>query len=374
MTRARQVANFDPALFAADEISGDKVSGGTIGAGTLGGTSIVNTSGSITTTGAFTSVGITDGAVGATAITIDDNENVGIGLTNPSDFNDSINNLVVGSIASGSHGITIATHSTSTGYLSFADGATTAADEYRGLIEYDHSTNKMHFRTDASQRLTIDSDGRMGINCASSTQGILATFSTDNEESLKLIHNTGSYPYGINVNFNNASPDDNIRWFFICIDSTTTRFKVFSDGDCQNHDNSYGSISDERIKEDIKDANSQWDDIKALKVRNFKRKDDVAQYGENAWEQIGLVAQEVELVSPKLIDESDPSDFELEHCGFGEQNSDGEWVVKQDENGKDMTVKGMKYSVLYMKAVKALQEAMERIEQLEAKVTALENA
>jgi hypothetical protein len=30
--------------------------------------------------------------------------------------------------------------------------------------------------------------------------------------------------------------------------------------------------------------------------------------------------------------------------------------------------------VLYMKAVKALQEAMERIEQLEAKVAALESA
>ena len=36
MSRARQVANFDPALFAADEISGDKVSGGTIGAGVIG--------------------------------------------------------------------------------------------------------------------------------------------------------------------------------------------------------------------------------------------------------------------------------------------------------------------------------------------------
>ena len=36
MSRARQVANFDPALFAADEVSGDKVSGGTIGAGEIG--------------------------------------------------------------------------------------------------------------------------------------------------------------------------------------------------------------------------------------------------------------------------------------------------------------------------------------------------
>jgi len=123
----------------------------------------ISTSGAITTTGAFTSVGIDDNASGATAITIDANENVGIGVTNPSDFNDSINNLVVGSIASGAHGITIATHSTSTGYLSFADGATTAADEYRGLIEYDHSANTMHLRTDAAQRLTIDSSGNVGI-------------------------------------------------------------------------------------------------------------------------------------------------------------------------------------------------------------------
>ena len=36
MSRARQVANFDPALFAVDEVSGDKVSGGTIGAGVIG--------------------------------------------------------------------------------------------------------------------------------------------------------------------------------------------------------------------------------------------------------------------------------------------------------------------------------------------------
>ena len=54
MSKARQVANFDPALFAADEVSGDKVSGGTIGAGTIGGTSIINTSGAITTTGTAT--------------------------------------------------------------------------------------------------------------------------------------------------------------------------------------------------------------------------------------------------------------------------------------------------------------------------------
>ena len=38
----------------------------------------------------------------------------------------------------------------------------------------------------------------------------------------------------------------------------------------------------------------------------------------------------------------------------------------------DSQVKSIQYSVLYMKAIKALQEAMARIETLEAKVTALE--
>jgi hypothetical protein len=55
----------------------------------------------------------------------------------------------------------------------------------------------------------------------------------------------------------------------------------------------------------------------------------------------------------------------------------------RDPEGNDLgtTTKGVNQSVLYMKAVKALQEAMERIEQLEtsnadllARVTALEGA
>ena len=47
-----------------------------------------------------------------------------------------------------------------------------------------------------------------------------------------------------------------------------------------------------------------------------------------------------------------------------------------DDDGNDLgtTTKSVKYSILYMKAVKALQEAMDRIETLEAKVATLENA
>jgi hypothetical protein len=125
-----------------------------------------------------------------------------------------------------------------------------------------------------------------------------------------------------------------------------TSFVVHNNGNVLNTNNSYGSLSDIKLKENIVDASSQWDDLKDLKVRNYNFKEG------QTHTQIGLVAQEVELVSPGLVSES----------------------PDRDEDGNDLgtVTKSVNYSVLYMKAVKALQEAMERIEQLEAKVAALE--
>jgi hypothetical protein len=159
-----------------------------------------------------------------------------------------------------------------------------------------------------------------------------------------------------------------------------TRFVVYSDGDVYNHDNTYGSTSDERIKQDIVDASSQWADIKALKVRNFKRKDDVRKYGSEAETQIGLIAQEVETVSPNLVKLKDPNKNDIaSDSAFGRLYTSDDSETQGDNPTASVgdvkvaeQVKQMKYSVLYMKAVKALQEAMDRIETLETKVTALE--
>ena len=170
--------------------------------------------------------------------------------------------------------------------------------------------------------------------------------------------------YMFNNKFTGQAPDNNVSYFMNCQDNAsgaTVRFRIFSDGDVQNHDNSYGSTSDERIKQGIRDANSQWDDIKALKIRNYKRNDDVAQYGDKAWEQIGVIAQELEasgmdkLVKNEVLwDKDDPE-------------------VKSGDvtEGDVKEYKGVKYSVLYMKAIKALQEAMAKIETLEADVKTL---
>ena len=79
--------------------------------------------------------------------------------------------------------------------------------------------------------------------------------------------------------------------------------------------------------------------------------------GNETHTQIGLIAQEAESVSPGLV----------------QTTAVGEGEGLQDANGNQIeSVKSINYSVLYMKAVKALQEAQTRIEALEARVTTLE--
>ena len=133
-------------------------------------------------------------------------------------------------------------------------------------------------------------------------------------------------------------------------------FSVNDAGNTQNVNNSFSGLSDERLKINIEDASSQWDDIKALRVRNYEWGQ-----GNTGHKQIGLVSQEVEAAGMKhLIEESDADEYQIAYN-------------PQLEGEK---VKTMKYSVLYMKAVKALQEAQLRIENLEAensKLIELEN-
>ena len=180
---------------------------------------------------------------------------------------------------------------------------------------------------------------------------------------LKLLNKAASpgVQYIAEVSFTAASPDSSGAKFMQFRDSTAARVNINSDGDLQNHDNAYGAISDERIKQNIVDAGSQWDDIKNIRVRKYKKKDDVAQYGEaNAPLEIGVISQELETVSPGLITEDAPDSSQAAfHSDF---------TGDSPEN-----VKYVKYSILYMKAIKALQEAQTRIETLETKVTALEN-
>jgi len=138
---------------------------------------------------------------------------------------------------------------------------------------------------------------------------------------------------------------------------------ILGDGDCENTNNRYTGFSDQRLKENIVDANSQWDDIKALKVRNYNFKEST---GFNTHKQIGVIAQELEASGMNGLVKDIADELYVE----GDELPEGKNIGDVKEEGH----KSVAYSVLYMKAIKALQEAMAKIEILETKVAALEAA
>ena len=107
------------------------------------------------------------------------------------------------------------------------------------------------------------------------------------------------------------------------------------DGDLQNTNNSYGAISDERLKENIVDATPKLDDLQKVRIVNYNLL-------EQEDKHIGVVAQELEEVFPSL--------------------------VKEDDEG----IKSVKYSVFVPMLIKGMQEQQAKIVALETKVAALE--
>ena len=260
-----------------------------------------------------------------------------------------------------------ATTSTRNTFLGHASGESMTTGErntilgrfsgnYGGLDIRTLSNNIVLSDGDGNPRMWVNDNGYSNFSNTTSWQsGGIAVHSFEQSDGtqdvLHLRHPAVSGGYGLFVKLD-GNPNNTTNYFIQASDTTAAKFKVYSNGNVVNTNNSYGSISDVKLKENIVDSGSQWDDIKALTVRKYSMKADNL----DAPNMLGVIAQEVEtagmgglvITSPDL----DP-----------ETKEDLGTVTKQ-----------VNYSILYMKAVKALQEAMDRIETLEAKVTALENA
>ncbi len=266
------------------------------------------------------------------------------------------------------------------------------------------SSSDMRFHVDNSEKMRIN-DSEVAIGTTSFSGKITTLQNASGRTSAFFEHNgdnSSAYPAGVVSKFT-TDVNSSARSLYEGYGSGTRRFAVYSSGTVANSTGSYGSLSDQRIKTNITDASSQWADIKAIKVRNFKKIDNPDLV------QIGVVAQELESVSSKLIEETQPDATIITHdATFGtlytaddaetqdaiEQvlyTADDQEVIDGAKNVGDIKieaepstkqigdvkeikeqVKSVKYSVLYMKAIKALQEAMTRIETLETKVAALE--
>jgi hypothetical protein len=215
-----------------------------------------------------------------------------------------------------------------------------------------------------TERARINSAGYFKASNTGSYRGSTDPYHEINQSTtdstLRIRATSSSYTNNIVVAETPSGTTNNSFYFYVgSVENVGDRFRVADSGNVTNTNNSYGSISDVKLKQDIVDAGSQWNDIKNLRVRKYHWKSDP-----NGFMQMGLVAQEAELVSPGLIEE---------HPDYEEvEITDEEGNVTTERQATGTTTKAIKYSVLYMKAVKALQEAIERIETLEAKNDALE--
>ena len=224
----------------------------------------------------------------------------------------------------------------------FTDGTISSTSDLPGKLVFSTTADGASSPT---ERMRIDNTGTATL-----------TVGATNASNITAVATSTSYTSS-QIAINNYTVAGTGFYFLQCWSGNfgSSRIRILGNGDIQNVNNAYGAISDFKLKENIVDANSQWDDLKALRVRKYNFKEG------QTHTQIGLVAQEVELVSPGLVSESPDRDAEGNDLGT--------------------VTKSVNYSVLYMKAVKALQEAMERIEQLEtsnadllARVTVLEAA
>jgi hypothetical protein len=162
-----------------------------------------------------------------------------------------------------------------------------------------------------------------------------------------------TWGYGLQIQTDDNTTREGLSIYTTKSGAAQTQAMILMNGTYYSRNNTYTSFSDIKLKENIVDANSQWDDIKNLKIRNFNFKTDDA-----SQKMIGVIAQEVETISAGLVDDIPDK----------KENEDGTYT----ETGTH--TKLVKYSILYMKAIKALQEAQARIETLETKVAALEGS
>jgi hypothetical protein len=239
--------------------------------------------------------------------------------------------------------------------------------------------------TNNTERARIDPSGSLLVGTA---VGAMHTLQKANagDYAAKVANTSAASPYGLAVNL--ASVTGGAGAVFIACNDDATRFMVLGSGNVQNVNNSYGAISDAKLKENITDVSPKLAKLMQVRIVNYTLKSDPGKL-----KQIGVIAQELEQVMPGLVEET--PDFE-EVTRTREVDvpavdaaldADGNEVTPAvaattrtetytERVATGATTKAVKYSVFVPILIKALQEGYEAVQlmqqQLDAQNTAMQ--
>jgi len=259
------------------------------------------------------------GATSADVLTVANSGNVGIGISSP---------VVRLHVSDGSTGL-------DNGTIRLGNNPT-----YYGQIQQIYNNNELRFSvvgggqfqtfyTNGSERARIDSSGNLLVGTTSSA--------TNSGAGVKILNNGGD-PFVAEVNA--ASTSAVTTWNVYSTGAGAFRFYVGLNGTIYATSTSISAISDQSLKENIRDLETGLTQVMALRPRRFDWKNgdgkDVA----------GFIAQEVEPVLPDLV-------YDYKYTS-------------------DETKKSLKMGDILPTLVKAIQEQQQMIDELKAKVAALE--
>jgi hypothetical protein len=246
---------------------------------------------------------------------IDTSGNVGIGTSSPSaklqvNWTSGSNTALFQTSAVGQDvGLQIQSTATNGG-----NWAITTSDSTRGGL-----TNSLAFQNKGASTapMLIDSSGNLCVGRSSVGVGDRFVVQTTSSGTIMLGYNS----------------------------SATNTFQILDSGNVRNTNNSYGAISDAKIKENVVDATPKLDKLNQVRVVNFNLIGDEQK-------QIGVIAQELEQIFPSMVEESPDRDV--------------------DGNDLGTVTKSVKYSVFVPMLIKAIQEQQALIENLTTRLAALE--
>jgi len=287
--------------------------------------------------GSANSTNLQFGTNGTIRATFDTSGNLGVGTTSP------INNSGYGGFSlNGTSGalLSMMTNGTESSRIaSLGDLTSVQCKASTGYISFVQGVSG------GTERARIDSSGNLLVGTTTASGKLFSSTSSASQPALRGASTSATYADNIIAIDADRNTTNNTFYAISYYNNGAAahKFRVADSGNVTNTNNSYGAISDVKLKENIVDASPKLADLMQVKVRSYNMIGDTTK-------QLGVIAQELETVFPAMVDESPDKD------GLG--------------NDLGTTTKQVKYSVFVPMLIKAIQEQQAIIESLKARLDA----